>query len=221
MSSTFLRYSSITKKIWMSLLGLFLMFFLVVHLGINLCLLRSDPTWFNDAAHFMGTNYIVKVLEVVLFGGFILHILFGIVLQLRNWRSRPVRYLVNPQTDTPWFSKYMIYTGGIVFIFLVIHLMDFYLIKLGWKGSPIPSLPNGHPDFYNLARWLFTQPGYSVFYILMFMVLGVHLYHSFRAAFQSLGLNHKTYNTFLDVFGIVFSIVIPLGYIVIPIYYLI
>jgi succinate dehydrogenase / fumarate reductase, cytochrome b subunit len=221
MNSSFLRYSSITKKIWMSLLGLFLMVFLIVHLGINLCLLRNDPTWFNDAAYFMGTNYIIKVFEVILFGGFILHILFAIILQLRNWRSRPVRYNVNPRTDTPFFSKYMIYTGTIVLIFLVLHLMDFYFIRLGWKESPIPALPNGHPDFYILARWLFRQPFYTIFYIIMFVVLSVHLYHSFRAAFQSLGLNHKSYNPSIEIFGIVYSIVIPLGYILIPIYYLI
>jgi succinate dehydrogenase / fumarate reductase cytochrome b subunit len=83
----------------------------------------------------------------------------------------------------------------------------------------VPALPNGHPDFYVLAPWLFGHPFYTVFYIVMFIVLGVHLYHSFRAAFQSLGLNHKSYNTPIEIFGIVYSIVIPLGYILIPIYY--
>jgi len=69
MSSSFLHFSSITQKIWMALLGLFLMVFLVVHLGINLCLLRNDGgLWFHEAAHFMGANYIVKVFEVALFG---------------------------------------------------------------------------------------------------------------------------------------------------------
>jgi len=221
MNFSFLRFSSITKKIWMSLLGLFLMVFLILHLGINLCLLRKDPTWFNDAAYFMGTNYVIKVFEVILFGGFIFHILVGIILQLRNWRSRPVRYKITPRTDTPFFTKYMIYTGAVVFIFLVIHLMNFYFIKLGWKESPVPSLPNGHPDFYVVARWLFSQPFYTVLYIVFIIVLGVHLYHSFRAAFQSLGLNHKSYNSSIETFGIVYSIVIPLGYILIPIYYLI
>ncbi|HPS63092.1 MAG TPA: succinate dehydrogenase, partial [Bacteroidales bacterium] len=91
MDSSFLRFSSITKKIWMACLGLFLMMFLLVHLGINLCLLRDDGgKWFSAAAHFMGTNYIVKVFEVVLFGGFILHILLGIILQMQNWLARPV-----------------------------------------------------------------------------------------------------------------------------------
>ena len=51
----------------MACAGLFLIVFLLVHLGINLCLLRSDPTWFNDASHFMGANYVVKVLEICSF----------------------------------------------------------------------------------------------------------------------------------------------------------
>ena len=118
MSASFLRFSSITKKIWMALLGIFLLIFLVVHVSINLCLLRSDGgRWFNDAAYFMGTNYVVKTFEVVLFAGFIFHILLGIILQVQNWMSRPVRYAVNNKSTTPFLSKYMIWTGGIIFIF--------------------------------------------------------------------------------------------------------
>ncbi len=221
MNSAFLRFSSITKKIWMALLGLFLMVFLIVHVSINLCLLRSDPTWFNDAAYFMGTNYVIKVFEVVLFGGFVFHIILGIILQIQNWLARPVRYKVLTKTSTPFFTKYMIYTGGIVLLFLVLHMMDFYIIKLGWKDSPVPDLANGHPDFYQVAQWLFSKPGYSILYICFFIVLGVHLFHAFRAALQSLGLSNKTYNRCIEIFGIIYSIVIPLGYIIIPIYYLI
>jgi succinate dehydrogenase / fumarate reductase cytochrome b subunit len=162
MNSTFLRFSSITKKIWMAFLGLFLMIFLVVHLGINLCLLRDDGgTWFNAAAHFMGTNYIVKVFEIGLFAGFIFHILLGIILQVQNWMARPVRYKVNNSTYTPFLSKYMIYTGGIVLIFLIIHFMNFYFIKLGWVSNPNFS-PDGEPDFYIIAQELFARPVYSI-----------------------------------------------------------
>jgi succinate dehydrogenase / fumarate reductase, cytochrome b subunit len=221
MSSSFLRFSSITKKIWMALLGIFLMMFLVVHLSINLCLLKSDPTWFNDAAYFMGTNYVIKVFEVILFGGFFLHILLGIFLQIRNWMSRPVRYHVNSKTYTPFLSKYMIYTGGLILLFLVLHLLDFYSIKLGLKDSPVPNLPNGHPDFYTLAHQLFAMPYYFTLYICFFIILGFHLYHAFRAAFQSLGLDHKTYTGFIVNFGIVYSILIPTGYILIPFFIII
>lgn len=218
MSASILRFSSITKKIWMALLGIFLMLFLVVHLGINLCLLKSDPKWFNDAAYFMGTNYVVKTFEVVLFAGFILHMLLGIILQVQNWMARPVRYAVSNKSETPFLSKYMIWTGGIVFIFLVIHLVNFWAMKMGWVGGP--TLPDGEPDFYRKAIDLFSIPAYSLMYIVLIIVLGVHLNHAFQAAFQSLGLNVSKYTTCIERFGMVYSIVVPLGFIIIPIYFL-
>ena len=220
-SSFLLKFSSITKKIWMACLGLFLMLFLLVHLGINLCLLRDDGgKWFTDASHFMGTNYVVKIFEVVLFGGFILHIMFGIILQVRNWMSRPVRYKVTNKTTTPFLSKYMIYTGAIVLIFLVIHLINFFFIKIGWVESPVDMLEGGEPDFYSAAEWLFTQPVYSVVYISLIIVLGFHLNHAFQAAFQTLGLEHKKYTPAIRIAGTLYSIFIPFGFILIPLYFL-
>jgi len=220
MNSSFLQFSSITKKIWMAFMGLFLMIFLVVHLGINLCLLRDDGgAWFRAAAHFMGTNYIVKVFEIGLFAGFILHILLGIILQIQNWMARPVRYMVSNKTTTPFLSKYMIYTGGIVLIFLIIHLTNFYFVKLGWVSNP-NMLPEGEPDFYTIAQQLFANPGYSILYIILFVVLGFHLNQAFQAAWQTLGLNHPQYNTCVKRFGTFYAIVVPLGFIIIPVYYL-
>jgi len=204
----------------MAFLGLFLMIFLVVHLGINLCLLRDDGgAWFTAAAHFMGTNYIVKVFEIVLFGGFIFHILLGIILQVQNWMARPVRYHVGNKTKTPFLSKYMIYTGGIIFIFLLIHFVNFYFIKIGLVSNPNVSA-EGEPDFYTITGQLFMNPWYCVFYILMFVVLGFHLNQAFQAAWQTLGANHPRYNDCIRRFGTFYAIVVPLGFIIIPIYYL-
>ncbi|MEG1572563.1 MAG: succinate dehydrogenase, partial [Bacteroidales bacterium] len=85
-----LKFASITKKITLALLGLFLMIFLLMHLGINLCMLRDDGgAWFSAAAHFMGTNYIVKIIEVILFAVILLHILLGVFIQIQNWMARP------------------------------------------------------------------------------------------------------------------------------------
>jgi len=221
MSSSFLHFSSITQKIWMALLGAFLLIFLLIHLSINLCLLRQDDgEWFNAAAHFMGTNYIVKGFEVVLFAGFIFHIVLGIILQIRNWMSRPVRYMVTNKSTTPFLSKYMIYTGGIVLIFLIIHFMNFYFIKLGWVGDDAPRI-DGEPNFYVIAHQLFSVPGYSILYIALFIVLGFHLYHAFESAFQSLGLNVKKYTPAIEKAGLIYSIIIPAGFIIIPLFFLI
>lgn len=221
MATSILTISSITKKIWMAMLGLFLMTFLVVHLGINLCLLRDDGgKWFTDAAHFMGTNYVIKVFEIILFGGFIVHILLGIILQLQNWQSRPVRYAVTNKTVTPLLSKYMIYTGAIVFIFLIIHMMNFYFIKVGLVQSPVATMENGEPDFYTTAIWLFEQPLYSILYIILLVVLGFHLNHAFQAAFQTLGLQHKKYTPAITLAGKIYAILVPFGFIIIPLYFL-
>jgi succinate dehydrogenase / fumarate reductase cytochrome b subunit len=167
----------------------------------------------------MGTNYIVKVFEIGLFAGIILHIFLGIILQVQNWMARPVRYMISNKTATPFLSKYMIYTGGIVLIFLIIHFVNFYFIKLGWITNPNIS-PEGEPDFYIIAQQLFAMPAYSVLYIVLFIVLGFHLNQAFQAAWQTLGVNHPQYNNCISRLGTFYAIVVPLGFIIIPIYYL-
>lgn len=213
--------SSIGKKLIMSLFGLFLIVFLVVHLGINLCLLRNDGgVWFNNAAHFMGTNYIVKVFEVVLMGGFLVHMVWGVLLWFQNLGARGSKgYAVQNNSQTSFFSKYMMHTGAIIFAFLVLHFINFYFKKLGIV--PVTNVLEGEePDFYKDAIELFTQPLYSWIYIVFFVFLAFHLNHAFQSAFQTLGINHPTYTPIIKACGLVYSIVIPAGFAIIPIYFM-
>ena len=202
--------TSVTKKIVMALAGLFLIVFLMVHLGINFFLLSDDPTSFNTAAHFMASNPIIKVFELVLIGGILIHILWGVILQIQNWTARPDRYKVTASTQTSFFSKYMIYTGLIILIFLIIHFVNFYFVKLGL-------VEGDHENFYGMAHELFNIPGYIVFYLVSFIILSFHLNHAFQSAFQTLGLNHQKYTSCIKTLGLIYSIVIPLGYIIIPV----
>lgn len=219
MSSKGLRYSSITKKIVMSLMGLFLIVFLVVHLTVNL-LLIFDPTReiFNVAAHFMATNPAIKIMEFTLFAGFIIHIIFGFILQVQNWLARPSRYKVEGWSHTSVFSKFMIHTGIIILIFLVLHLIDFYF-KLMFGEVP-SMLINGHeyPDMGLLVIEKFSAAIYMIIYIVALIVLGFHLHHAFQSAFQSLGLNHTTYTPVIKAISTIYSIVIAVGFIIIPLY---
>ncbi len=221
MSNSLLTLSSVTKKFVMAFAGIFLMVFLLVHLAINLCLLRSDDgVWFNAAAHFMGTNYVVKVFEIVLMAGFLIHIFFGILLQIQNWMARPVRYMVSNKTTTSFLSKYMIYTGGIVFIFLIIHFMNFYFRKMGWVTNDIVFKGTDEPNFYQVTVALFSNNAYSILYIVLIAVLGFHLNHAFQAAFQSIGLNHPKYTPCIKGFSSVYSIIIAVGFCIIPIFFM-
>jgi len=127
------KIASISKKIVVACVGLFLLLFLLVHLGINLCLLRPDDgAWFVAASNFMGTNYIVKVFEIVLFAVLFIHIVLTIALQIQNWKARPVRYHQPSKSKTSAASKTMIWTGGLVLCFLILHFANFYFVKMGW-----------------------------------------------------------------------------------------
>jgi len=142
--------SSIGKKLLMSLAGLFLLVFLLVHLGINLSLIMSDSREiFNKAAHFMGTNVVIKVMEIVLFGGFLLHMFYGVALQIQNWMARPKRYRKENYSQTSFFSKFMIHTAAIITVFLVIHLFDFYF-RAKFFGE-VPSVVYDGKDYHDLG----------------------------------------------------------------------
>ncbi len=219
MSSTFLRFSSVTKKIVMSLLGLFLIVFLMVHLSINLILIFDQSREiFNVAAHFMATNPLIKIMEITLFAGFILHIIFGLILQIQNWMARPNRYKIEGWSHTSFFSKFMIHTGIIILIFLVLHLLDFYF-KL--KFGEVPGMViNGHeyPDMGLIVIEKFSNTTFMIIYIVAFIILGFHLHHAFQSAFQSLGLNHTTYTPVIKTLSTIYSIVVAIGFIIIPLY---
>jgi len=210
--------SSIGKKLVMSLAGLFLCLFLLVHLGINLTLLLNDGgVIFQEAVEFMSL-WFIKVFEVILFGGFFVHIIWGVVLFFQNWKARPQGYAISNNSQTSFFSKYMVHTGAIIFVFLALHFINFYFVKLGLVA--VPAGAEGKHDFYHMAINLFSQPVYSIIYVVFMFFLSFHLNHAFQSAFQTLGMNHKKYTPAIKYIGLAYSIIVPLGFAVIPIYFL-
>jgi succinate dehydrogenase / fumarate reductase cytochrome b subunit len=217
--SNLLSLSSVAKKIWMSLMGLFLFTFLLVHLSLNLTMITSpDTDLFNEAAHFMGTNPFIQVFQWVLFAGFIVHIILGLTLQVQNWMARPNAYKVKASSEQSFFSKYMIHTAVVIFVFLIIHFLNFFLIAKGVIGEIGEVNVNGvmMEDMAGLVFDLFSIPAYVAFYVIALFFLGFHLDHGIQSAFQSLGLNHPKYTPCIKNAGRMLAIVITLGYILIP-----
>jgi len=210
--------SSIGKKIMMAGLGLFLIIFLLVHLGINLLLIFFDSRdYFNIAAHFMGTNIIIKVFEVVLFGGFLLHMFYGILVQIQNWIARPIGYAKTHNSQTSFFSKYMIHTAVIIGVFLVIHLFDFYLKAKIFGG--VPEVMIDGKQYHDLGLLVMEKfkIGWIVsFYIAAFLFLGFHLLHGFQSAFQTFGLDHRTLTPIVKAAGVIYTVVVVAGFVIIP-----
>jgi succinate dehydrogenase / fumarate reductase cytochrome b subunit len=210
-----MELSSIVRKFIMALSGLFLIIFLITHLVINSLTLASSKDLFNEAAHFMATNPIIYAMQYVLALGFIIHIGMGVKLTIQNKRARSQEYVYNKMSkNTDLSSRSMIVSGGLVIVFLALHLRD-YFYQMKFVG-----LPEGTTD-YDLVVNLFTNPYYTAVYVIAFIVLGVHLNHGFKSAFQSMGANHKKYNPLIKTVSTVYSIVIALGFSTIAIFHFI
>ncbi len=210
--------SSVGRKLIMSLAGLFLISFLLVHLGINLLVFLESKEPFNKAAHFMGTNPVIKIMELTLFGGFLLHIIYGMIVSLQNKLARPIGYAKSNNSQQSFFSKYMFHTAVVIGIFLVLHLIDFY-VKAKFIGG-VPEVVYNGENYHDLATLVIARfkIGWVVWvYVAALLGLGFHLHHGFQSAFQTLGLNHPVYTPIIKGLGILYTILVTLGFMSIPV----
>lgn len=212
-----ITYSSITKKVIMALAGLFLIAFLFVHLTVNLLVLVNDGgETFNKAAHFMVTNPVIQFMQIFLFGGFIIHIITGIILQIQNWRARPQRYKVEAYSEMSPFSKFMIHTGLIVMAVLFYHLYNFFFqAKIG-NIEEVVYDGQVYEDMGKLVIAKFSHLSHVIIYILWLLFLGFHLDHAFHSGLQSLGFNHNKYTPAMFTISRIIAIIITVGFITIP-----
>ncbi len=210
--------STLGRKLIMSLTGLFLIIFLLVHLAGNLQLLKDDGGMaFNIYAKFMTSNPLIKTTSYILYATFIIHILLSALLTINNLRARGAGYKVNRLSEgVTWSSKNMGILGTIIFIFLVAHLKHFWY-EMHWGGIPMVTYEDVTvKDLYLVVATAYGELWYVLFYVVGMIALGFHLYHGFQSAFQTLGLNHLKYTPAIKVVGIGFSLIVPALYALIP-----
>lgn len=212
--------SSIGRKLLMSLTGLFLIVFLLVHLLGNLQLLTdSTGESFNVYAQFMTTNPVIKFTSYGLYFFILLHIVQGLLIWSKNRAARGDQgYAVNVTRATQTngnIAKRMGALGSIIMVFLGLHLYQFWY-KMHWKL--VPSETDGLKDLYSLVATTYEDPLFVAIYVASMVAIAFHLWHGFQSAFQTLGLNHKKYTPFIQLVGKVYAVLIPLAYAIIPIY---
>lgn len=215
----FLKFlnSSIGKKFMMAVTGSFLLIFLVIHLIGNITLFFGSSA-FNAYVSALDTiKPLIRVIEIVLLGAFVLHIFNGIRLWIENKRARGITYKVNGSSENSTvFSRTMFITGSIVFIFLVLHLGTFF-----WRFNVYDPLGYAtHHQYYDVVVYFFNIWWYAVLYIIAVLLLGFHLNHGFQSAFQTFGWNHKKYFPFIQKIGTVYAIIMALGFASMPLYFL-
>lgn len=213
--------SSVGRKITMALSGLFLCSFLVIHLTINLFALQAnrdkppESFWgagmFETYGDFMAHHPIIRPLEWGLFAGFLLHAILGIYLYLLNRKARPVQYEVNKAGEnSTWSSRFGWLTGILVGVFLVVHVNTFFVQSRFFGQQPM----------IRLMIEAFSSPAYVVFYLVALVFLAYHLKHGFQSAFQTFGLRAGKFEKLVNAVGVVFWLLIPIGFAIIPLYFL-
>jgi succinate dehydrogenase / fumarate reductase cytochrome b subunit len=218
--------SSVGKKLVMGLTGISLVLFLIVHAGINACIFadlvnpEENGEMFNKAAHFMGSTVLIRIMEIGLFAGIILHIAQGYLLTLENQKRRSVGYAVTYKDGSKWYSRSMGLLGTLILIFLILHLYHFWVsARFTGKGLEEEITYNGvvMHNMFGLMKATFTEWWIVVVYALGCISLAYHLAHGFQSAFKTLGVHNKRYNIMLISIGYGYSIIIAALFILMPV----
>lgn len=211
--------SSIGKKVLLALPGLFLCLFLVGHLAGNLQLFMSGEEGriqFNEYAKFMTSNPAVKLLSYVTYFSILFHAAWGIYIARKNSVATSINYKYNrPGKNSTWQSRNMALLGIITLVFIIIHLKSFWY-EMHWGA--IGNDSNGNKDLHTMVIAAFKQWWYVLIYVVSMIALAYHLVHGFQSAFQTLGITHPKYTPIIKGLGMMYSILVPLLFAIIPVY---
>ena len=213
-----LRYylnATLGRKILVGLSGLFLIGFLAVHLAGNL-FLYAGPEAYSEYAQALHANSLLPVAEVILFAGFLVHIVLALMLHGRSSAARPQGYAaLRTKQGKPRFasSKTMVISGVVVLAFLILHLID---MKLELRVESTSAADSVREAMRTID--VLQNPVSAVVYFVGSLLLGYHLNHGFQSTFQSLGLNHPKFSPVIKTVGFVFALIIGIGFASFPVW---
>jgi len=221
-SARFHLWSSIGKKLLTGITGVGLMVFLVLHLAGNLNLLIGKDA-FNGYTHKLeGLGELLIVIELGLLAVFLLHVVSAVSVwnanrAARNVKNSIVRSKGAPSRQTP-SSRSMIVTGFVLFVFIVLHVLQFRFGPSLREGYVTPLANEQVRDLYRLVVEKFKQLPFVAGYMAAMVILGLHLRHGFWSAFQSLGLLNQRLRTLAFSAGVFVAAILAFGFFILPLY---
>jgi succinate dehydrogenase cytochrome b subunit len=206
--------SVVGKKIVMAVTGVILFGFVLVHMLANLQVFlpvnaNGVPPLDAYAEHLRALPPLLWGSRVVLLAAVILHILAAWQLTILNkFRARKTGYVKYEPIASNYASRTMIWSGPIIFFYVIYHLLDFTF------GEVNPNFEPGHV-YHNVVA-SFQHPAVAVFYIVANVALAFHLYHGVWSMCQTVGIAHPRYTPFIKAASAVFAIVIGVGFCSVP-----
>ncbi|MDF1564510.1 MAG: succinate dehydrogenase cytochrome b subunit [Deltaproteobacteria bacterium] len=209
--------TSVGKKILIALTGMGLMLFLAGHVSGNLLIFVGDET-FNNYGHTLVSNPFIYVIEFGMLAIFLFHLFTALANWMNNRDARGKTRYYSPAWATggksrkSFASTSMILTGAVLIVFVILHVGT---MKFGW-GYTITETPEGIRDLATQMRAAFSSPLVVLAYEVVMVLVGMHLWHGFSSAFQSLGVSHPKLEKVLQPAGWLFAIFVGGGFLAIP-----
>ncbi|MFZ0389023.1 MAG: succinate dehydrogenase cytochrome b subunit [Calditrichia bacterium] len=215
--------NTVGRKYIIAAAGLFFYLFVIGHLIGNLTLFSDNPSLFNNYSHkLISLGPLLLLVELILLALFLLHFILGTITALKNRNARDKNYVVlrsaGRTSKKSLSSTTMIYTGLVILVFTVLHLITF---KYG------PGIDAGYiinhdgtqiRDLHRLVVEVFQKEWVVIWYVAAMIFLGFHLRHAFWSALQSLGLSNPRLTPVFYGLGTVLAILLAAGYIIIPVW---
>jgi succinate dehydrogenase / fumarate reductase cytochrome b subunit len=221
MSALKIYESTVGRKFITGLAGILLVGFLFVHLGGNLTMLVSGGLFNTYTHHLESLGVLLYIVEIVLLGIFLAHIVTALNVQLEKRRARPKGYAVNASKGGPskktLASRSMILTGLVLLVFVPVHV---WMFKYN-QGRPSPVMfKDGKEirDLYTIVVTAFQQPLIAWGYATVMFLLGFHLRHGFWSALQSLGALNRRCLPVVYALGLVVALLLAGGFILLPLW---
>jgi succinate dehydrogenase / fumarate reductase cytochrome b subunit len=224
MSHTKPLKSTVGRKFIMAVSGIFLMLFLIVHLGGNLTMFVGADLFNSYAHHLESLGPLLYVAEAGLLAIFLFHVVTAFQVNAEKRHARPDRYAViaskGGASKTTIASKSMIYTGVILLLFIPIHI---WMFKFNAGKDFQTTLVHGKEikDLFSPVAEAFKNPFVAFGYAGVMLLLGLHLRHGFWSALQSLGAMSPKCSTLVYAGGLLFALLLAGGFFLLPIYFFI
>jgi succinate dehydrogenase / fumarate reductase cytochrome b subunit len=213
--------SSVGRKLLMAVTGMMLAGFITVHLLGNLSVFAGSEAIniYAEKLHSLGP--IVWIFRLVMLGLFSVHIAFGIKLTMENSSASPEAYAIKTRLKTTFAAESMIYTGLILLVFLLYHLLHFtvQVVHTDAVSMLLPEV-NGRPNVFAMVGSSFNSAFISIVYVVAMCALFLHLSHGLQSFVQTLGLNNGPSQDKVAYIGKLVAVFFGLAYIAIPLAFL-
>jgi succinate dehydrogenase / fumarate reductase cytochrome b subunit len=206
---------SIGQKILMAVTGFIAFGFVTGHMLGNLQVFIGQNQMNSYAEKLQSLGPILWAIRLFLITALVIHVWFGIKLKLEAWAARPVKYKNVDTMKATLASRTMIWTGLIILVFLVYHLLHF-TVRVTHPEFAALTDPLGRPDVYTMVILGFSSVPVSIFYLIGVGLLSYHLTHGVASMFQSLGLNTEKWQVRLHRIAWAATVILFVGYASIP-----